>query len=329
MATAQAQPNIALIKYWGKRDAALNLSATSSLSLTLRSLWTRTRVEFDPALSADTMHLNGLAAPELLARGADCLDLLRECAAVPTFARIETQNNFPTGAGLASSASGFAALVLAASSALGLTLDPRDLSQLARRCSGSAARSLFGGFVTLAAGLRDDGGDAIAEPLLDADAWPLRVVVAITSKAAKAVGSSEGMQRSRATSPFYAAWVDGADRDMAAARSAVLARDFAGLAAVSEFNDMKMHAVMLSSRPPLMYWNGVTVECMHAIRALRECDGLGVFFTVDAGPQVKAVCLPQDAERVASTLATVPGVIEVLSSELGPGATLIDDIPWT
>lgn len=329
MATAQAQPNIALIKYWGKRDTALNLSATSSLSLTLASLWTRTRVEFVPALAADQLRLNGAEHPVVARRAVRFLDVLRERAGNKCFARVETQNNFPTGAGLASSASGFAALGLAASTALNLDMDQTALSRLVRRGSGSAARSMFGGFVTLAAGQRDDGKDSLAEPLLEAQQWPLCVVVAVTSNQTKSVGSSEGMQRSRATSPFYSAWLDGAADDLVAGRSAVMARDFAALATISESNCMKMHAVMLSSQPALLYWNGVTVTCLHAIRTLRERDGVGVFFTVDAGPQVKAICLPDDAQRVATTLAEVPGVIEVLTSDLGAGARLIDDIPWT
>lgn len=329
MATAQAQPNIALIKYWGKRDTHLNLSASSSLSLTLASLWTRTRVEFDPALAADQLRLNGAEHPLAARRASGFLDILRERAGSRCFARVETQNNFPTGAGLASSASGFAALGLAASTALGLSLDSTSLSRLVRRGSGSAARSVFGGFATLAAGQRADGADACAQALLDAQAWPLCVVVAVTSSAVKSVGSSEGMQRSRATSPFYSSWIDGAAADLVAAREAVMKRDFGALATVSEASCSKMHAVMLSTQPALLYWNGVTVECLHAIRSLRERDGVAVFFTVDAGPQVKAVCLPDEALRVASTLAAIPGVIDVMSSGLGAGARLIDDIAWT
>jgi diphosphomevalonate decarboxylase len=326
IATAQAQPNIALVKYWGKRDTALNLPSTGSLSITLDALCTRTRVAFDATLDHDELRLNGTAHPAALARASACLDLLRAQAGSAAHARIETDNNFPTGAGLASSASGFAALVLAASAALGLDLDRRALSILARRGSGSAARSLFGGFVTLAAGQREDGADAYAEPLLDAAQWPLTVVVAVTSHEAKAVGSTAGMELGRRTSPFYAAWLAGADADLAAARAAVLAHDFAALAQVSESSCLKMHAVMLSSRPGLLYWNGATVDCLHRIRALREQHGLGVFFTVDAGPQVKAVCLPADAARVAAALGEIPGVASVLHSGLGAGAQLIPAI---
>ncbi len=321
-AHAQAQPNIALVKYWGKREGGGNLPASGSLSLTLDALWTRTTVSFDPALPSDEVRLDGAPASAAAERVLRFLDLLRQRAGIDWRARVITANNFPTGAGLASSASGFAALALAGSAALGLSLDRRELSMLARQGSGSAARSLFGGFVRMHAGSRSDGADAFAAPLLDAAAWPLSVVVAVTSTAAKAVGSGPGMEISRRTSPFHAAWLEGADQDLALAEQAVAEQDFAALAAVSEHSCLKMHAVMLASQPALVYWNGATVECLHAVRTLRERDGLGVFFTIDAGPQVKAVCLPQHAKQVAEALRSVAGVQTVLICGLGEGARL-------
>lgn len=320
---AQAQPNIALIKYWGKRDAALNLPATGSLSVTLDSLWTRTRVEFDSSLKSDELRLNDAPYPVALARVSACLDSVRALAGVEKRARVETHNNFPTAAGLASSASGFAALVVAASAALDLRLGKRILSSLARRGSGSAARSLFGGYVLLTTRRSGSGLDATPRSLLPGKDWPLEMVIAVTSRSAKPVGSRAGMEVSRRTSPFYNEWVANADADLAIAQAAVLAHDFAALAAVSEHNCLKMHAVMMSSRPPLMYWNAATLECMHRIRELRERDGVRVFFTIDAGPQVKAVCVPEDAERVAKALADVPGVATILRSRLGEGARLL------
>ncbi|MGP1664528.1 MAG: diphosphomevalonate decarboxylase [Rhodanobacter sp.] len=325
VATAQAQPNIALIKYWGKRDTTLNLPATGSLSITLDALWTRTRITFDQTMAHDELRLNGAEDPATLARASACLDLLRQRAGSTARARIDSRNNFPTAAGLASSASGFAALVVAADAALGLGLDRHTLSAWARRGSGSAARSLFGGFVSMAKGQRDDGEDALAEPLLDAAEWPLAVVVAVTSHTRKSVSSSSGMESSRLTSPFYPTWVDTSPTDLIAARAAVQARDFAALAELSEHNCLKMHAVMQSSRPPLLYWTGATVDCMQRIRGLREREGVEVFFTVDAGAQVKAVCAAHAAEQVAAALAEIPGVEQVLSSGLGEGARLIDN----
>jgi len=324
-ATAQAQPNIALVKYWGKRDAALNLPATGSLSITLDALHTRTRVRFNDTLNADDIALNGEHDEVQSRKIGAFLDLFRARAGVTTCAHVETGNDFPTGAGLASSASGFAALAIAADRALGLHLDARELSILARRGSGSAARSIFGGFVEMAPGTRDDGVDAFATPLLDAKAWPLKVMVAITNRKKKAVDSRAGMQTSQRTSPYYRDWIATVPGDLDAARSAVQTRDFEKLSVVSEASCLAMHAVMLATRPALIYWNGATLDCIHCVRAL-QADGMGVFFTIDAGPQVKAVCLPDDATRVVEALRDVSGVEDVLVSGLGGGARIVEAV---
>jgi diphosphomevalonate decarboxylase len=322
-AAAHAQPNIALIKYWGKRSDALNLPAAGSLSITLDALHTRTTVRFDPALEHDDVVLNGRRDAGQTRKIGAFLDLFRARAQDSTRARVESVNDFPTGAGLASSASGFAALAVAADHALDLGLDPRELSVLARRGSGSAARSIFGGFVEMAPGVREDGEDAFATPLLDAAAWPLKVVIAITTRVAKSTSSREGMDLSRRTSPFYRDWTATVAGDLATARAALHARDFARLAEVSEASCLAMHAVMLSTRPGLVYWNGATVECIHRIRALRG-TGIGTFFTIDAGPQIKAVCLPEAAAQVADALREIAGVEEALISGLGDGARVAE-----
>lgn len=324
-ATALAQPNIALVKYWGKRDDALNLPASGSLSITLDALHTRTSVRFDAVLASDDIILNGRHDEAESHKLGAFLDLMRARAGIATRAQVVSANDFPTGAGLASSASGFAAMAVAVDRALALGLGASDLSRLARRGSGSAARSIFGGFVEMASGERADGEDAFATPLLDAQAWPLKVVIAITTHAAKSVSSRAGMDLSRRTSPFYRDWVTTGTSYLDAAREAVLARDFDKLAEVGEASCLAMHAVMLSTHPGLIYWNGATVECMHRVRTLREREGHGVFFTIDAGPQVKAVCLPDAAPHVAEALRSIPGVETVLTSGLGSGARCIED----
>jgi len=322
-AAAQAQPNIALIKYWGKRDVALNLPVVGSLSITLDSLWTRTSVQFDAALSQDEFLLDGRRDDAQLRRVAKCLDLLRARAGTHVRARVESSNNFPTGAGLASSASGFAALIVAGNAALDLDLSLAEQSIFARRCSGSAARSIFGGYVEWTRGKRDDGSDSLANPMLDASAWPLHVVVAITSKREKAIGSTEGMNRTADTSPYQRAWIDGQETDLVIARAAIQAHDFEKLADISEHSCLKMHALALAAQPGLLYWNAATMDCMHRVRALRA-SGVPVFFTIDAGPQVKAVCEPQAAAAVAAALREVPGVLDVVETGLGPAARLIE-----
>ncbi len=318
-AEATARANIALIKYWGKRnrdDAALNLPAVGSLSITLDALATRTRIRFDDAFEQDSLRLNG--REESAARLTPFLDICRQLAGRPAFAAVESDNNFPTGAGLASSASGFAALAAAAAAALELELAPAELSALARRGSGSAARSIFGGFVEWQRGERDDGSDSHAEPLADAEHWPLRVLVAVTDEGPKHTGSTDGMTRTEFTSPYFDAWVEGQDADLAEARAAVLARDFEKLADVSEFSCLKMHASAMAARPGVVYWNGATVDALNAVRALRG-KGVPAFFTVDAGPQVKAICLPEAEAALRETLAALNGVKRVIASGLGAG----------
>ncbi len=316
--TARARANIALVKYWGKANAELKIPAVGSISITLDELWSETEVRFDSTLEADELSLDGRSRPEQLARVSACLDLLREHAGVAARARVASRNNFPTGAGLASSASGFAALVGAAAAALGLELSPRELSIYARRGSGSAARSVFGGYVEMHVGREPDGRDSFAEPLLPADAWPLDVVIAIAQRDEKDVGSGEGMARSEQSSPYYSSWVAAQPADLERARGAIAARDFDALADVAEHSCLKMHAAALAAQPPLLYWKGVTVDGMAAVRQLRR-SGVPVFFTIDAGPQLKAVCLPEARERVAAELAQIPGVLDVTTTGLGPG----------
>ncbi|MEE4303958.1 MAG: diphosphomevalonate decarboxylase [Wenzhouxiangella sp.] len=319
-AAARAGANIALVKYWGKRDQRLNLPAAGSISVTLAGLETRTTVTPDPTLGADEFVLDGVDQPP--GRVGAVLDLVRERAGETVACRVESRNNFPTGAGLASSASGFAALAVAAGRAFGLDLSESDLSGLARRGSGSAARSIFGGFVEMDAGSLDSGADAVAHQLLPAGDWPLEVVVAITDSGSKAVGSRDGMNHTMKTSPYYPAWVETVADDLDAARSAIASRDFEALARTAEHSALKMHASMLAARPGLIYWNPATLACLHAVRTLRSA-GTGVFFTIDAGPQVKAVCLPGDSERVAGLLAEQPGVHDILVTGLGAGAAQV------
>jgi diphosphomevalonate decarboxylase len=317
-ATAEAHPNIALVKYWGKRDVPGNLPATPSLSITLDTLRTQTRVTLDPATQVRTVVLNGsaLSDPKIDA----CIDRLvaRAGRELPPL-RVDTDNNFPTSAGLASSASGFAALVTALDAALGLELSTAERCDEARRASASAARSLYGGFVAFAGD--DEPRHWLASPLLAAEAWPLQVVIAICAESAKATSSGAGMLQSR-TSPFYSRWLTQAPDDFEVARRAVARHDFAALADVAEANCLAMHAVMLSARPGLVYWNGATVECVHAIRDLRRA-GVAVFFTIDAGPQVKAVCETGAVATVRAALESIGRVERVLTVGLGGPARVV------
>lgn len=314
MATATAHPNIALVKYWGKQVGPGNLPATPSLSITVAGLTTTTRVE---AAKRDSLCINGEVRRD--SKVEALLDAMRGAFDLPPLG-IETRNDFPTGAGLASSASGFAALVTAIDGEFDLRLSLAQRSTWARQGSASAARSIFGGFATLAA--QDDNWTGTE--LLAKDAWPLEAVVAVTDETPKPVSSSEGMERSRTTSPFYDAWCRSTESDFETACRAVTKRDFGSLSEVAEHSCLKLHALMLSSRPALFYWNQATIAAMETIRRLRDA-GTPVFYTIDAGPQVKAVCAPGHGGGVAALLAKSPGVLRVVRGGLGDGARVVND----
>lgn len=315
-ATAIAHPNIALVKYWGKRDLALNLPAVPSLSLTLDGFRTRTSVRW--GATADRVVFQGRDSVGSEARKILAfLDLL-DPGRPPC--EVVTDNDFPTGAGLASSASGFAALAVAANAASNAGLSDDQLSVLARRGSGSACRSLFGGLVVWRLGDRADGSDSHGVPLLPPDAWELRMVVAIVSAEKKAVGSTAGMLESERTSPYWPAWVAGGPPDLEAAIAAVEARDLHALGEVMESSTLKMHAVMHTTRPAILYWQPATVACLHAVRALREA-GVPAWATMDAGPNVKVLCEAAHAEAVAAALR--PLVASVVTLAPGSGARVV------
>ncbi len=316
-ASAIAQPNIALIKYWGKRDIERNLPAVGSISITLENLFTEMQVELDTNLDADTLLVNGAVDEAMLPRLSACLDLV--AGEDRPRASIASRCNFPIAAGLASSASAFAAITIAAAEAAGRRLDTAALANLAGRSSGSAARSLYGGFVEL-----ENREQAVAvSALRDAASWPLQVVVAITETGPKPIGSTEAMEISRKTSPFYSSWIEKQDEDLALARDAIATKDFLKLAAVAEHNCLKMHSMMWASRPPTVYWNSATMRCLQTVRKLQR-SGLGVFFTIDAGPQIKAVCLPEHTQEVRTALAATDGVLDVMLTGIGEAARLLD-----
>jgi diphosphomevalonate decarboxylase len=323
-ATARARANVALVKYWGKRDARLNLPAAGSLSLTVDGLATTTTVRFDPHLRADDVLLEGRpAADAFAARVTGFLDLVRERAGHALRARVQTANGFPTGAGLASSASGFAALAAAATRAAGLDLPEAALSALARRGSGSAARSIFGGLVLMHAGSREDGEDACAEGLLAPADWAdLRLVVAVTARGPKALSSGDGMRRTVATSRLYPAFTQGVARDLEEARAAVAARDLARLGEVAERSALEMHASALAARPPAVYVSGATLDGLAAVVELRR-EGVPAWFTCDAGPQPKALTDAAHADAVAARLRDAARALEVLVCRPGRGVELL------
>ena len=311
-ATASANTNIALIKYWGKADESLMIPTTSSLSLTLDDTWTTTAVSFDGGDGdADVVRINGSAPTgTALARVIRFLDLVRERSGVTQRASVTSTSTVPLAAGLASSAAGFAALAAAASRAAGMDLDGRALSRLARRGSGSAARSVFGGLVLWNAG--EDDATSYAEPIEEpagdtVSGLDLAMVVVVLSDGRKTISSTRAMKQTMTASPLYPAWVEASREDLRAALEAVRSGDLARLGEVAEANALGMHASMMAARPAIMYWLPRTIEVLHTIRAMRQ-DGLPAWATIDAGPNVKVLTRGSSAEQVATALReSVPG----------------------
>lgn len=317
-AGARACANIALAKYWGKLDAALNLPETPSLSLTLEPLATETWVEFTENIPQDVLELDGRVATEAeVKRVRELLNRVRESSGLKLPARVQSHNSFPTAAGLASSASGFAALATAASRAAGLQLNEMQLSALARRSSASAARSIYGGFVELPAAQAGEA-ELSARQLARPEHWELSFVIAVIDDSSKAIGSTEAMELSKRTSPYYTAWVQTAGRLFSEVRQGVLEKNLSRVGVAMEQSALAMHGCAMASRPGVLYWRSATVNALQQIAELRR-QGIEVWATIDAGPQVKALCRAADAAIVEAELSRMMGVIHTITARPGPG----------
>ncbi|HEY3474562.1 MAG TPA: diphosphomevalonate decarboxylase [Anaerolineales bacterium] len=321
-ATAIANPNLAFIKYWGNRDNLLRLAMNGSISMNLDGLYTRTTVSFQPSLPYDELIING---HEVMGAGLDrisyLLDIIRGMANIHKRAEVMSENNFPSGAGIASSASAFAALALAGSKAAGLNLPERELSRLARRGSGSAARSIPGGFVEWQVGESDE--DSFAFSIAGPEHWQLVDCVAIVSAAHKKTGSTEGHGIAW-TSPLQAARVADAPRRLEICRKAILERDFNAFASIVELDSDMMHAVMMTSTPALHYWKPASLEVMSCVRQWRT-EGIPVCYTVDAGPNVHVICPETEAHLIDKRLREIKGVQNVLVAQPGGPAKIVDN----
>ncbi|TDA65170.1 MAG: diphosphomevalonate decarboxylase [Chloroflexi bacterium] len=313
-ATALAHPNIAFIKYWGNRDDVLRLPQNGSISMNLAGLHTHTRVSFDPSHEVDTFSLNNQAQFGAgLERVSRFLDIVRTMAGKNWRAQVESANNFPTGAGIASSAAAFAALAVAASQAIGLELTESQLSALARRGSGSACRSIPAGFVEWRPGTKD--ADSYAISLAPPAHWDLVDCIAILKETHKMTGSSEG-HRLAGSSPLQQARVASSRERLDRCRQAVLTRDFDALTSVIELDSNLMHAVMMTSTPSLFYWEPASLEIMKAVPEWRR-SGLPVCYTLDAGPNVHLLCPGTSVAEVRSRLEDISGILQVLTAAAG------------
>jgi diphosphomevalonate decarboxylase len=313
-AMAVAHPNLALAKYWGKLEREGNYPAVPSLSVTLGGLRTTTRVRFDATLAADRLVLNGEDANDTeRLRAVKLIDRVRAEAGRAERTEIVSDNDFPTASGIASSASGFAALALAASHAAGLDWDAPRVSSVARESSASAARSVFGGFVQLEAGAES------AAPVAGPEHIDLVILVCVTGEGKKKeIGSSDGMKRTAAKSPYYRAWLEQAPSTFADLRAALLARDFEKMGELSEASALAMHASAIAAG--VVYFSHVSLEALQVVRQLRE-RGTLAFCSMDAGPHVKVLTLGQDAALVATWLRAMPGVSRVIEARPGAAAT--------
>ncbi len=323
-ATATAHPNIALIKYWGDIDPELHIPANGSISMNLSGLTTRTMVSFNPSLQEDQFIFNGEpTVGTALERVSIILNRVRRLAGISTFARVESKNNFPVAAGIASSASGFAALSLAASRSVGLILTEKDLSRLARIGSGSACRSIPGGFVEWQLGHNDT--DSYAYSIAPPDFWDVADCITIVSPEEKSISSSAGHALA-ATSILQAVRVADAPHRLSLCRDAIRRRSFPALTEIVELDSNLMHSVMNTSTPALLYWQPGTIEIIQAVQTWRKA-GLPVCYTIDAGPNVHVLCPGYWEEKIVERLRQLPCVLEVIPSHPGGPAKIDKNLP--
>ncbi len=319
-ATASAPSNIAFLKYWGNVNEGLRLPYNPSLSMNLDAATTTTTVRFDPGLNVDSLSIDDEARRgAALTRVGQHLDHIRARADISHRAHVRSHNTFPMGTGIASSASAFAALTVAATAAAGLPLDEKVQSAIARRGSGSAARSVPDGFVAWRAAARSE--DSFAESIHPPDHWDLRDLVAVVSHAHKEVGSGGGHALA-AASPFFAARQRHLLGRYLAMRDALAARDLAALGPLIEAEALELHAIAMTSRPPVLYWDGATVALLNATRRWRD-EGLAVYFTLDAGPNVHLLCEAHDADDLERALQARGDVERVLHNRPAYGARLV------
>jgi diphosphomevalonate decarboxylase len=321
-ATSCANANIAFIKYWGNRDNARRIPLNNSISMNLDGATTTTTVAFESARDHDHIVIGGaMANAAQCARVVAHLDRVRARAQIETRAHVQSQNNFPMGVGIASSASAFAALSLAATRAAGLELPERELSILARQGSGSACRSIPGGFVEWIAGSENTNSYAVS--IAPPSFWDLRDVIAVVSVEEKKVGSTDG-HAAASSSHFLTERLNALPARLARVRRALFARDLAALGPDIEEDAVELHLIAMTSTPPIYYWSPGMVRVIQAVQAWRA-DGLAVYFTLDAGPNVHLICEAKDADQVAARAREIPDVHQVIVNAPGGAARLVDN----
>jgi diphosphomevalonate decarboxylase len=319
---ARAYTNIALIKYWGKENQELIIPMNNSLSLTLDAFYTETEVTFSKELKEDQFYLdNQWQDSKATLKVSRFLDFVRSKTDSSLRAVVKSKNFVPTAAGLASSASGLAALAGAASAALNLNLTPEELSRLARRGSGSACRSIYGGFAEWQKGDSDETSYAVQIPSSDFEN-DLSMIFVVVNDAQKDISSRDGMQRTVETSAFYDGWLQTVPQDLAKAKKAIKEKDFIALGEVSESSALKMHGTTLAATPPFTYWSAESMKVMNLVRQIRN-GGLPCYFTMDAGPNVKLLVERKNEEALLSALSAHLDAKQLVVAHVGPAIEIL------
>jgi diphosphomevalonate decarboxylase len=321
-AKAIAHPNIAVVKYWGKADDELRLPVNSSVSITLDKLWTKTEVEFDKNLTRDMVEFKGskLKEGEEL-RIIKHLNRVRKLAQIDVKAQVKTENNFKKASGMASSASGFAALSLAASQAAGLRLSKKELSELARQGSGSACRSIPGGVAVWRKG--EDSKSSVAYKLEFQDRWKLRILlVEVNQNQEKKVKSTEGMAMAK-TSSYYEKAVKEAEENVRLIIKILKQGEFEEFGKIVELECFRLRKLTETSKPKIVYWQKETHQVIDKVRELREKERIEGYVTIDAGPHVHVICRQEDEKKLLGELKKLKGVKEVISCGVGGEARLL------
>lgn len=329
--TAMGTSNIALIKYWGKRDERLILPTHSSISITLdEHLSAKTSLVFSKSIKADTFYLNGklqdLREKEI-GEKFNIIDHVRRLAGAKERVLVVSENNFPTATGLASSAAGMATLVYAASKALGLNLSAKELSIIVRLGSGSACRSVVGGFVLWRKGTRKDGRDSYAEQIADENYWPeINDLIAVISETKKKVSSRSGMRQTVKTSELYRIRPRLAENFAARLKTSILKKDFRTLAEITMKESNNLHATMLDTYPPIMYLNDGSKEAINAVHELNETEGRPICaYTFDAGPNAHIITLDKYKRKVRKRLEEIDSVMRFIDAKAGGGPRILKE----
>jgi diphosphomevalonate decarboxylase len=323
-ATAKSPANIAFIKYWGKTDPRNRVPENNSISMCLSDFFSICTVAFDSSFSKDVVKFIGerVVKKREVERVIKVIDRVRALAGINLRANVVTKNNFPKATGIASSASGFSAVTLAGASALGIEVSDDGLSKLSRLASGTAGRSIPDGFVEWEKGSSHE--DSFAKQIFPPDWWEICDVVAIVTHKMKKVSSSDG-HRLASTSPFYKARIKGMDRKIKAIKKSMRDRDFSTFGETLEAEALNMHAICMTSKPPIIYWEAPTIEIMRQVQEWREKGKLESYFTIDAGPTVHVICQKRNSRRLAGWLKKIEGIERVSVNHPSIGARVIDE----